>query len=279
MGMVSKVASLVSKWTRTSAPAPAGAAPPPARDKEPRGVAPSDRNGSLAGSMVHPSRPVALDLEPEEDKEGVAVLAPDEEPEVDAREASDDRPSLPSPRNKQELIAELQKNYAEVLELVRKVNAHLDRQEDRSARLMAIVDRLPNAIDSLDDLRGQNDRLLAAVERSAEVNERNAARVGDAVERQSSSMTAIGESLEKSRQTELQLVQTMAEFRSSVGDMAGAGDRVGKALETLHASDQKRQESLLQLVDDSRRWTMGALIACGGVAGMALFVAVIALIA
>ena len=65
---------------------------------------------------------------------GVEPLGTDDSGEDDR-----ERSPILAPRNRQELVKELQKNYAEVLGLVRKVDDHLDTQTHRSERLLELA--------------------------------------------------------------------------------------------------------------------------------------------
>lgn len=268
MGVFTKMASMLT-WSRT----------------EESGRTPGEVAGRAgprvprANGMIHPESPVGVEVAREGAEGG---RSGGESGGVDEEGGQIERAQ--SPRNKQELVAELQKNYVEVLELVRRVNSHLDRQEERSDRIMKIVDRLPDAIDSLAATREQNGALLAAMNESTAASKAGNERVASVVEdlarhgeRQAGALGSINEGLEKSRRTELQLVQTMAEFRTSVSEMAGSSSRVGDTLESLQNSSAARERELVDLVNESRRWTLTAMIACGAGVGIALALAMVAL--
>ncbi|QKK09825.1 MAG: hypothetical protein HND58_17805 [Planctomycetota bacterium] len=121
-----------------SAP-PAAPAPGPAKPARPERVTP----------------PVSIDLhvddDPDDELEG---FDPGREP----------LPEIKPPRSRQELIAELQRNYQEVLGIVRKVDSHLDEQGQRSGRMAEIAERFPQAADDLSHLREGQDSVQQALE-------------------------------------------------------------------------------------------------------------------
>lgn len=228
---------------------------------------------SNGGAALRPERPVEIDIS--------------EDAELDpmGESGSGDFRALAAPRNKQELIAELQRNYAEVLELVRKVDLHLDTQQQRSARLVEIAERIPEAVTALSDIRAQNSEFLVAVreltETSRQGDERVEAavnRLGEVGDRQIQSIAGIGEHLEASARTEQELVGAVREFHGTLGEMTESSSRVGETLENMHRSAETREQELIDLLVASRRSSMLAIVFCGLVAVVAVVIAVIAMV-
>lgn len=101
-----------------------------------------------------PRAPVRIEVE--------APAAPQvlDETEEARAEAVIEQATLPTaPKNKQELLAELRRNYAEAVHLIRKVDSHLDEQGHRSQRLVELGERTPEAIDHLEAIRNAQTEL------------------------------------------------------------------------------------------------------------------------
>jgi predicted nucleic acid-binding Zn-ribbon protein len=145
------------------------------------------------------------------------------------------------------MIAELQKNYAEVMELIRKVSNHLDEQAGRSERLMEIAERIPEALDALPELRSQNERIIVALRDAAEE-----ARSRD--EQSAQTLDRLGDRLEESRESDRVLVGTMAEFRGTLREMADTNERTGATLSDMNQRNAAREQELHNILLLTRRW-------------------------
>lgn len=191
--------------------------------------------GAVNGGV--PYRQVRMDAASGEDGDGVALQRPDE----------------PSPRSRQELLQELQKNYNEVIELVRKVDGHLDRESERSVRMLELAERIPEAIDLLAETRGQNERIIEAVREATE-----AAKSSDS--KMESALDLVHDRLDESRESDAQLVGTMAEFRGSLREMADASAQSGRAIASMNERNAQRDADLAEIMTVTRRWIVAALL-------------------
>jgi hypothetical protein len=174
-------------------------------------------------------------------------------------------PSPPPPaqvRTKQDLIGELKRNYDEAIALVRKLDARVDQQEDRSARLMEIAERLPSALEAIPDLRQQSLRSSVALDELVTFARNNQSRTEEAA----SSLEEIRDRISVSREAQLELVRTVVSFRDTLSVMVRTSERVGNTLAELRDESAARERKLAELVASSQKWTMAAAIACGVVA-------------
>lgn len=183
--------------------------------------------------------------------------------------------SGPAPKNKQELLNELQKNYAEVVSLVRKVDQHLDAQDRRSARLMEIAEQIPAALQTLPTIRDETVRLG---ERLDALIQAQASQSGDAQELRRAQVEALGDVrtlLEHSREAEQRVAQSLDEFRGTMGQMSDATGTLGSVLTKMRESDTKRDERLASLVAGSSRAMMTVAIMVGLVLVVAVVIALL----
>lgn len=180
---------------------------------------------------------------------------------------------LTSRKAKQELVTELQKNYKEVLELVRRVQSHLDLQEERSTRLMEIVERLPEVLDGEPERRAQTERLIQAVERVSEVGKTN----HDVSQQSLRELAKANEQLVRRAQSEGELVETMTKFRDAAEDIATNNQAAAGAVRDLASRADQRDTQLADAIVQGRKWLVIGVVVTASAAAFALTLAAIAL--
>lgn len=177
-------------------------------------------------------------------------------------------------RNKQELFDELQRNYREVVRLVRKVDTHLDTHNERSDKLAAIATRLDRAIPAIERLGETPERIDAL---RAELNQIVQRAQGAADERAAKIERVVKnvvDRLESQALDQQRLVATMAEFRETMGELATTNRESGAAVRELARTVRERDTTMnAQLGSIRTRVTVG-LALIGAVAIGALAVAV-----
>jgi len=244
----------------------------PAPASEPTAAAAPARSTPVADPIA-PREPVAIDLtDIDRDHDPVNPKSPgDSTIDFDA-DASDEK-RLSAKKAKQELITEIQKNYKEVLELVRRVQTHLDEQEDRSARLMEIMERLPDALDRIPEHREQTERLITAVETLGETTGANR----DISQQSLRELVKANEQLAQTARAENELVTTMSDFKDAAQGIADQNDRTASAVRHLADSSTKRDQRLEEAIADGRKWLIVGVVATASAAAIALILAAIAL--
>ncbi len=228
--------------------------------------------GRRLADSVAPKEPVAIDLTHLDGDETPRTPSPgDSTVDFDVNESDEKR--LSSKKAKQELITELQKNYKEVLELVRRVQTHLDEQESRSARLMEIVERVPEALDRIPEQREQTERLIGAIETLGET----AGASRDISQQSLRELVKANEQLAQTARAENQLVGTMSEFKEAAQGIADQNDRTATAVKTMAESSSERDKRLEEAIADGRKWLVVGVTVTAAAAGAALILAAIAL--
>lgn len=202
-------------------------------------------------------RPVAIDLHSEDEAD-------------DELEHFDPSGSQRPPRSRQELIAELQRNYQEVLGIVRRVGQHLDEQGERSRRLADIAERFPAAADDLTEVRRGQAGAAAAMEALAEAlaarDERLARGHGAQLER----LEEIHGLLAESSQAERELIGSLIEFRSVMGGMTAATDKLTEAVGRIERREEERAGEFLKALEVTRSWLITIAVVGGLCAVVAL---------
>jgi|GEM_PF-2444161 len=230
---------------------------------------------SVDRRTIVPETPIAIDLA-DVDDHAEPLSAGDSSIDLarsDSADLAGDRP-LSSKKARQEMLTELQKNYKEVLELVRRVQTHLDTQEARSARLMEIVERIPDALDDIPERRAQTERLITAVEKVAEVG-----RTSHDVSQQSfRELAKANEQLARSARADDELVSAMGEFKVAAESMAADNQRAAGAVRDMARRSAERDEQLAEAVADGRRWLVIGVTVTAVAAAFAVILSVLALV-
>jgi len=134
----------------------------------------STTNGSTSSHAIRDDHEdTSIDLD--------AVLTGNDSPRDEELNDSIDRHNRsiakPMPRNKQELFEALQRNYHEVTELIRKVDSHLDREQQRGERVMEVVEKIDSLIPVLhklpEELNGKAESLNPALIDTVKANAGN----------------------------------------------------------------------------------------------------------
>lgn len=234
MGLLKSISSLFSAKPNAAAPASSQFRPASTRPSEPVRIDISD-DASHGARHADDDDLLRLDDDLPEPRRSLTQLA------------------APAPKSKNEIIADLQKNYAEVMELIRKVSNHLDRESERSERLMEIAERIPAALDTLPELRAQNEEMLLALRDAAS----DAARRDEAA---SQTLERLGERMNEARESDQQLVGTMAEFRGTLREMADSSEKTGQTLSVMNERNAAREQELHNILQLTRRWITIATI-------------------
>lgn len=177
-------------------------------------------------------------------------------------------------KSRQDMLEELEQNYREVLDIVRKVDTHLDKADDRAQRMAEIAERMLDVAERIPAAINEN-----AAQRHAEQIEllRAIAEEGrGGAERVEQALVRLGVQHEVASQSHEQLVTSMAEFRETMGEVGRTNRRTAEALETGNRQKQESDERLSAIIVGNQRWMIGILAASMLLAAAALMVAVVA---
>ena len=186
--------------------------------------------------------------------------------------------------SRQDLIDELRGNYAEVIDLVRRVNSHLDSQADRldaqdrrAERLAEIAEKIPEALAVLPQIREQNERLvelsgrmveaiseLASATRDGQRSIEDAfieqARAGrEAAERSESLLARSAEIQQRAAEAQDQSVASLGELGQTLG---ASSDRMAGLLNDMQHRAGERDAHLAEMIARSQRWFILAMVLC-----------------
>lgn len=186
------------------------------------------------------------------------------------------------PRTKQELFEELHRNYREVLHLVRKVNTHLDREQARGDRMLRVAAQVEAVLPKLQALTGMPGEInehasklhAELVEAMRDTNQSDEHRT----KRLESALGKISETMNEGTAGQANLNRTMAAFRETISDANKDAKRSSLAIEEMAVRSARREEELMKLLADSKRWSAVGLAMCGVVGLIAIGAGVFAVL-
>jgi|GEM_PF-2941148 len=183
---------------------------------------------------------------------------------------------IAAPQTKKELFEELQRNYREVVMLVRKVDAHLDEQAHRSERLMAVAERFDQSLPLLETIAQTPAKLDGIREELAAIAASSGQAADQRAERLESAIAKVVDGVEAQHKDQHQLVSVMAEFRESLGDMNKTNADSSQALRNLGESVAKRDQAMLERMKTIQLWMAAGLATIAIVALAALLITILA---
>ncbi|MEM0983292.1 MAG: hypothetical protein AAGI17_05015 [Planctomycetota bacterium] len=184
------------------------------------------------------------------------------------------RSIVPSPiRSKQELLNELRSNYQEVVDLVRKVDGHLDQQSRRSERMLEVAEEASQKMDVLPRLADSSDRIAGAIEQLADAvrsNSENADAIAERIsktatsqleslQQQTSALQKMQTAIHRSGEAEEKMAESIDGFRTTMDTMSRSTDDLGSAIKTMRETDVERERELAELIGRSQKWLMIAV--------------------
>ncbi len=171
-----------------------------------------------------------------------------------------------------EAIGELQRNYNEVITLVRKVDSHLDKADMRSQRLVDLAERTAASLESLPSLRDGQSELNETVGRLLEATRESQSRYEATLVRQTEAFEDVRRLAQHAGEGQTRLSGALDDFSGSMSSMGDATGRLGDALASLRQTDMDRESELMRMVARSNRVMMACM---GGVALMVIVTLVV----
>jgi hypothetical protein len=181
---------------------------------------------------------------------------------IDPDHTANGNGSLARSRNKQEVAAELQRNYEEVIGLVRKLNARMDDQERRARRLLEIAEDVPDALAVLPQIRDQAARTNQLLAELADATRNGGQRTETALKAQHALLEKAAAAARDTARAEQHLSTTLGKLEHSITGMTGTTGELGALLRESRRSEAARDAQIAALVARTRSWLIGAALMC-----------------
>ena len=179
-------------------------------------------------------------------------------------------------RNRQEVVAELQKNYREVLELVRKMDQSLDARTAREEQLLRMAESSATSLRLLPELRAQQESLRQALGELVSVTRDGIERSTVLGEAQAAALERATSLLEDAARREQGVDAALEGVRGAVDRSAGASERLAEVIEVGREDQAARDTALAEALRKSQAVMVTAV---GISAAMVVLAVVMALVA
>lgn len=184
-----------------------------------------------------------------------------------------------SKRSRQEMIEELEKNYKEVLDLVRRVKDHLERQDERTERFLRVADQVEAAMPAVqrlpEDVAAQTKQVGESVVNAIEKSEARRAEFGDRLEE---SLRGIGSHVARAEEIQQSLVSSVDGLSGSVTGVARSSAKASEALTAMNERAQQRDEQITDVIERTRKSMMIAVYIAISMGAIAVAVAAISIV-
>lgn len=188
---------------------------------------------------------------------------------------------LPSPRDI--TMDKLQKGYEQVVDLVGGIRSHLTQQSSRSSQMLTLMERLPDAIESLPEANRHQARMLEAIQDHLAKQGHANTELTQAVqglaakaEHQGRVMGEIQQQLDAQHQTSRELLTSFHSVHETLGSIQEnnqASTQVLRQMAEHERESDTQMRELLQRHNRSTAWLSGASwLAAAAALSMAVWV-------
>jgi hypothetical protein len=173
-----------------------------------------------------------------------------------------------------------------VIELMDVIQTHFQRQDLRAQALAAAVERVASTLERLSDSqRAQGECLAAIAGQVSDASAQVAALVASlrelpgSVHEQVQALRLLARQMESSQQVDVQMVQSLGHFSSTLDSLRASGTAAVRSLERLHETEREQSQSLRSFIrEQNRRLLIVTLAAAGlGVAALAALTVVVSM--
>lgn len=171
-----------------------------------------------------------------------------------------------------------------VMTLLRGMGELVDRQNQRTERLLALLEQLPSTLQSVPDYTRQNARLLEVLSNHLDHADVREEALQGALDRLTQGTTQqvdvlglLQQQLDHNGQAAAHILEALASMPSTLSGLAESSQRSCDLLSDISRSAEVRETQFIRSLTRIQFWMIAALIFCGGCAAAALVVAVLAL--
>ncbi|MBI1367832.1 MAG: hypothetical protein GC162_04175 [Planctomycetes bacterium] len=180
-------------------------------------------------------------------------------------------------------IVDLQKGYMEVVDLMKTVREHLSTQSQRSARLLELMQHLPEALQSLPEHSRNQARMLEVMQMQVEQQNRHASHFAQSIsaltrvsEQHTQIMGCIQQHMDAATQNDAQLLGSFSAMNHTLEDLSESTRASSAALRSVTEQAQSAEQRMQQLMERQSRQMTVLSITSWIMAAIALGVAVYA---
>jgi len=185
-------------------------------------------------------------------------------------------------RDRQEAQA---RTYEQMAKLIERIDQHLDAQAERSGRMVALLEKLPDALTSIPEIRRHGEKIATSLEQhfqsQQDRDERlrtTLAELSAGTGQQAEALTLIQREIRAGRERESQMAEVLSDFRDTLTSVSATNEQSIVALRELASAARQRQSRLTAVLEKQSRVVM--IIAGAAIVGsLAAIVASIVAIA
>ena len=173
----------------------------------------------------------------------------------------------------------------DVITLVRRIGEHLDDSAQHGRQVVALLDRLPPALQALPEMNRHCTRLLEIITEAHQHSRRreealndNLQRIGAATERHTEVLGLLQQQLDNNDHATTRVSETLDSFREVLSNMSDATVQSVDVLSRMAKASEKREFRITTALAQSQKWMIATMIFCGVVSATALGIALMTLL-
>lgn len=174
-------------------------------------------------------------------------------------------------------IAELQKGYGEVRDLIRHVRDHMERQSERGDRLLDVMERLPSSLQALPETNRNQVRMLEVIQMHLDQEAKQAGRLHEAIQSMASAARAqsqvlgsMQQQMETSRDHDQMYIEGMNVMNTTLQRLNSSSDAGVETLRQLCESGRNSDHRMQEMVERNAKHMTILTITSGVLALLAL---------
>lgn len=172
-------------------------------------------------------------------------------------------------------MGQLQEGFNEMVGLIRDVRSHMDQQAERSERMLGLLEKLPEAIESLPETNRNQSRMLEAMNSHLEQTGKQSQQLqktlqglANANEHQGQVMGLIQQQVENTHKTEQQMLSSFSSMNQTLQQLSESALASSQAMSQFSQQAYESDQRMDQLVRRTNRQTI-ILWATSWVVGLA----------
>lgn len=172
----------------------------------------------------------------------------------------------------------------DVIGLVRRIGEHLDDQAQHGQQVVALLDRLPPALQALPEMNRHCTRLLEVITEAQQHSRKredalnnNLERIGAANERHTEVLGLLQQQLDNNEQATRGVTDTLDNFRRVLSEMSNSTAQSVDVLSKMAKASEKREFRMSTTLAKTQKWMIATMIFCGVVSATAIGIALVTL--
>jgi len=171
------------------------------------------------------------------------------------------------------------RSHEQLVNLIQRIDDHLNSQAERADRMLTLLERLPEALDAMPQIRKNGEHVVAVLERHMDAQRERDEQLretmnglGEGSRRQAEALTLIRDEIRAGQEREQQITNVLGDFRETLTNLGKTNEQSIEVLRRLSEHSKERESKLARILEKHSRILIviaGAAVA-SSLAGLAV---------